>query len=320
MTGRDEVRIETLVRELAAGKTVEQAMLAAGYVAETAMQGRIEHDGRLVSPHNHPAVAVRLAEFQMMAARRAAVTIDDIVARLDDGAGATQAGAIQDGELLVQLGTMVEYHNRKMTLPMLAWRTKLIRNLAGAVGADITTFREKFNARGKLIEQQHRGDCDPEELSAAIDAATEALYGPHPEATVAKVARDRGDDPAQAVERFESEAAEADRIGLRLMSSKIRTSQQPADDAKLENAQIPPHSVERRSGRVVGGVRGFIGSVHGMNNYVKMAIIIGISMILAVAINVYFSPFQTCKREMESSSDYKTSLNAAAYCARALGR
>ena len=57
-----------------------------------------------------------------------------------------------------------------------------------------------------------------------------------------------------------------------------------------------------------------------MNNYVKMAIIIGISIILAVAINVYFSPFQTCKREMESSSDYKTRLNAAAYCARALGR
>ena len=175
MTGRDEVRIETLVRELAAGKTVEQAMLAAGYVAEAAMQGRIQHDGRLVSPHNHPAVAVRLAEFQKMAARRAAVTIDDIVARLDDGAGATQAGATQDGELLVQLGTMVEYHNRKMTLPMLAWRTKLIRRLAAAVGKEVEDFRTLFIAREKLLDRQHRGDGDPEELSAAIDAATEAL-------------------------------------------------------------------------------------------------------------------------------------------------
>ena len=57
-----------------------------------------------------------------------------------------------------------------------------------------------------------------------------------------------------------------------------------------------------------------------MNNYVKMATLIGISFILAVAINVYFSRFQTCKREKESSGDYKTRLNAAAYCARAPGR
>ena len=299
MMGRDEVRIETLARELATGKTVEQAMLLAGYASEAAMQGRVQHDGRLVSPHYHPTVAARLAEFQKMAARRAAVTIDDIVAKLDDRAGVIEAGATLDGELLVQLGTMVEYHNRKMTLPMLARRTKLIRRLAAAVGADVEDFREKFIARAKVLDRQRRGDGDPEELSATIDEATVALYGRNPEARV------------ENVEQFMADAAEADRIDARLAENKIRAQQESADDSKLENAQIPPHSVMR--GRRSGG---FVSRVYGMNNYVKMAIIIGIFIILAVAINVYFSPFQTCKREKESSSDYKTRLNAAAYCAR----
>ena len=81
---------------------------------------------------------------------------------------------------------------------------------------------------------------------------------------------------------------------------------------ELEDAQLPAHCVERRSSRFVGGLRGFVGNVHGTNNDVKMAIIIGISIILAVAINVYFSPFQTCKREKESSRDYKTRLTERA--------
>ena len=245
-------------------------------------------------------------ERRAKAAQRVVVTIGDIAARLDD-----EAGAIQDREFLDQVGMMVENHNRKMTLPLEAQRTKLIRKLAAAVGTDKATLRERFYVRQKLIDRQRRGDGDPEELSAAIDQATEALYGKDPEATVEKVARDRGDDPAQAVERFQSDASQADRIELRLMTSKIRAQQKPAVDAKLADAQ--PRSVERRSG-------GFVGRVRGMNNYVKMAIIIGISIILTVAIDVYFSPFQTCKRELESSSDYQKRLNAALYCARALGR
>ena len=54
-------RFDLLARELAVGKTVEQAMLAAGYAPETARQGRVQHDGRSVSPNNHPEVAARLA-------------------------------------------------------------------------------------------------------------------------------------------------------------------------------------------------------------------------------------------------------------------
>ena len=83
MTGARRVRIETLSRELAVGKPVEQAMLAAGYAPETARQGRIRHAGRLVSPHNHPAVAAGLAELQATANQRTAVTVQDIVNELD---------------------------------------------------------------------------------------------------------------------------------------------------------------------------------------------------------------------------------------------
>ena len=248
-----------------------------------------------------------LNERRAKAAQRVVVTIDDIAARLDD-----EAGAIQDREFLDQAGMMVENHNRKMTLPLLGQRTKLIRRLAAALGKDKADFHEQFAAREKLLERQRRGDGDPEELSAAIDQATEALYGKDPEATVAKLARDRGDaDPAQAVGRFQSDASQADRIELRLTSSNIRAQQKPAEDAILTDVQ--PRSVERRSG-------GFVGRVRGMNNYVKMVIIIGISIILAAAINVYFSPFQTCKRELESSNDYNNRRNAALYCTRALGR
>lgn len=51
---------------------------------------------------------------------------------------------------------------------------------------------------------------------------------------------------------------------------------------------------------------------------IRIALIIGAAIIISVAAHIYFSPFQTCKRELEASSDYKTRANAAAYCARAV--
>ena len=40
-----------------------------------------------------------------------------------------------------------------------------------------------------------------------------------------------------------------------------------------------------------------------MNNYVvKAATILGAAIIIAVAVNIYFSPYQTCKREVEARS------------------
>ena len=77
-------RFDLLARELAVGKTVEQAMLAAGYAPETARQGRVQHDGRSVSPNNHPEVAALLAELRADARKRSIVTIGDIVAKLED--------------------------------------------------------------------------------------------------------------------------------------------------------------------------------------------------------------------------------------------
>ena len=84
MTGRHKVRIETLACELAAGKTVEEAMLAAGYSAKTAAQGRIRHGERLVSPVSHPDVAARMGEIQAAARKDSRLNIDDIVAGLQE--------------------------------------------------------------------------------------------------------------------------------------------------------------------------------------------------------------------------------------------
>ena len=49
---------------------------------------------------------------------------------------------------------------------------------------------------------------------------------------------------------------------------------------------------------------------------IRIALIIGAAIIISVAAHIYFSPFQTCKREMETSRDYSKRANAAAYCAR----
>ena len=59
-------------------------MLAAGYAHETARQGRVQHKRRLVSPNNHPDVKARLAELRAEANRQAVVTIDTIVAMLEE--------------------------------------------------------------------------------------------------------------------------------------------------------------------------------------------------------------------------------------------
>ena len=40
-----------------------------------------------------------------------------------------------------------------------------------------------------------------------------------------------------------------------------------------------------------------------MGDLVKAAAIIGAAIIIAVAISVYFSPFQTCKREVEATNN-----------------
>ena len=39
-----------------------------------------------------------------------------------------------------------------------------------------------------------------------------------------------------------------------------------------------------------------------MSDLVKAAVIIGAAIIITVAISIYYSPFQTCKREVEARS------------------
>lgn len=51
------------------------------------------------------------------------------------------------------------------------------------------------------------------------------------------------------------------------------------------------------------------------NKIIQAAIIIAGAIIVATAIYVYFSPYQTCKRGLEARGKY----NAAYSCARALG-
>ena len=50
-----------------------------------------------------------------------------------------------------------------------------------------------------------------------------------------------------------------------------------------------------------------------MNDLPKAAAIVGAAIIIAVAISVYFSPFQTCKRGLEAQKP--GSKNAGVACA-----
>ena len=77
-------RIEVLAHELAGGATVESAMLVAGFAAETARQGRIQYNRRLVSPNNHPSVAARLDELRALARERSILTIGDIAEKFEE--------------------------------------------------------------------------------------------------------------------------------------------------------------------------------------------------------------------------------------------
>ena len=83
MTDAQRNRLERLAREFAEGKTVEQAMSAAGYSAKSARDGRLRHKGRLISPYDHPVVRAELEAIQAAAAESAKVTLQGELARLN---------------------------------------------------------------------------------------------------------------------------------------------------------------------------------------------------------------------------------------------
>ena len=59
------IRRAKLAAGLAAGKTVEVSMLAAGYSKLTARSGMIRHEGKAVRPMDHPEVRERVASIRM---------------------------------------------------------------------------------------------------------------------------------------------------------------------------------------------------------------------------------------------------------------
>lgn len=78
------VRREQLAHALAAGMSIETAMLEVGYTEKSARGGRIKHGGKLVSPMEHPEVAARVAELRAGARKKAAATTNSIAEQLDD--------------------------------------------------------------------------------------------------------------------------------------------------------------------------------------------------------------------------------------------
>ena len=86
------IRHEKLADELATGKSIEQAMLAAGYQKRTARAGRIRHEGESVSPMDHPDVRDRVTSIREEARKRASVKTADIADMLKK----TWEGAMAD--------------------------------------------------------------------------------------------------------------------------------------------------------------------------------------------------------------------------------
>ena len=54
-----------------------------------------------------------------------------------------------------------------------------------------------------------------------------------------------------------------------------------------------------------------------MNTYVKVALIIGLAIVVAAGVYTYFSPFRSCVRE--AASDHRYSSSPSVLCARLLG-
>lgn len=48
-----------------------------------------------------------------------------------------------------------------------------------------------------------------------------------------------------------------------------------------------------------------------MSPYTKMAVIIAAAILIASAANIYFSPFQTCKRELRQMGNENAGLECA---------
>ena len=94
MRGKAAIRREVVAHGLAAGKTVKESMLDAGYAETTARLGMIARGKHgKVSPWDHPEVAARVAEIRDGARKLATIGTADVVLRLEGARlGAMEAG------------------------------------------------------------------------------------------------------------------------------------------------------------------------------------------------------------------------------------
>ena len=76
-----------------------------------------------------------------------------------------------------KLGRWTEQHERNMKLDLLRQRSRLIREMAGLVGMEVSAFRERFRERAKLKALMRHGRGNPDRLAADIEDATQALFG-----------------------------------------------------------------------------------------------------------------------------------------------
>ena len=85
MTGSPTHKRELVAQGIAAGKTVERAMLDAGYSEKSAKVGMIRHGkGNWVAPMDHPEIGPRVEAIREGARRQASVTTADIARQLDE--------------------------------------------------------------------------------------------------------------------------------------------------------------------------------------------------------------------------------------------
>lgn len=85
----------------------------------------------------------------------------------------------------------------------------------------------------------------------------------------------------------------------------------PASDTLDPEVQESVDEVLRRLGITPDSER------KAPSNYIKAALIIGAAIIIAVAINIYFSPYHTCVRDL---GEIKSEGNPGIKCAVVIGR
>lgn len=138
MQPKTKEKLDVLARELAAGKSVREAMRTAGYSAQSAKRGEIRGPGRRLIPvRDHPYVAARLDELHEDARARHRVTVDSVSAKLHrsyEGAMRKEqfSAATQAAMGLAKLhGLIVDHSKHTFSKPLDQWTEAEIDQVLG---------------------------------------------------------------------------------------------------------------------------------------------------------------------------------------------